>query len=51
MDSISKSKLTLLLRLHNGIRQFIANDIGEDPCGLAVLIALSAAHRLVIFDL
>jgi hypothetical protein len=38
------------LRLHNNIRQFIANVIGEDLNGFAVRIALSAACFLAIFD-
>ena len=39
------------LRLHNSIRQFIANDIGEDPSGLAVPNALSSTRFRVNFDL
>lgn len=38
------------LRLHNNIRQFIANVIGEDLNGFAVRIAQSAACFLAIFD-
>jgi|GEM_PF-5041759 len=49
---ISRHKnLLCQLRLHNSIRQFIANDIGEDPSGLAVPNALSSTRFRVNFDL
>jgi len=39
------------LRLHNSIRQFIANDIVEDPSGLPVPNALSSTRFRDNFDL